>query len=251
MIKYIITLVQKRPVFFTFTSWLITLLSAAFSLYNLNQPVTLPSKELTAILVDSQKLLFTPIKNHELKFLYDNQEVQNPYITKVQIQNTGRVTVRNSDFQIPMSLAFKGVNLKQILSIDITTTNSKHLKNEVVNHSKFKDNQLTILSFMLNPGESFDITIISDGEIAKISYDYRLEGISELKFVENEIQPYRLTNNKSFSPFIVFFIISFMFILLVIVVYVFVMLTRQEAQHRNLLYKELLEILNNKKDKDC
>lgn len=129
-----------------------------------------------------------------LKLMYGDNEVSNPCITSIVIQNTGAYPIDNSDFIQPFSVIFEGTD--KILSINIEDCSNEYIRDEIVQNSAFSNQTLTIDSFLLNPGEMFTIDIISDGGISNIKFDQRLEGISQLNLVNESSKRVLLVTKK-------------------------------------------------------
>ena len=129
-----------------------------------------------------------------LKLMYGDNEVSNPCITSIVIQNTGSYPIDNSDFMQPFSVIFGDTD--KILSINIEDCSNEYIRDEIVQNSTFSSQKLTIDSFMLNPGEMFTIDIISDGGIPNIKFDQRLEGISQLNLVNESSKRVLLVEKK-------------------------------------------------------
>lgn len=158
------------------------------------QPVTLPKKELSCITTNSRSLVLMLNSDSNLKLMYGDNEVSNPCITSIVIQNTGSYPIDNSDFMQPFSVIFGDTD--KILSINIEDCSNEYIRDEIVQNSTFSSQKLTIDSFMLNPGEMFTIDIISDGGIPNIKFDQRLEGISQLNLVNESSKRVLLVEKK-------------------------------------------------------
>ena len=158
------------------------------------QPVTLPIKELSCITTNSRSLVLMLNSDSNLKLMYGDNEVSNPCITSIVIQNTGSYPIDNSDFMQPFSVIFGDTD--KILSINIEDCSNEYIRDEIVQNSTFSSQKLTIDSFMLNPGEMFTIDIISDGGIPNIKFDQRLEGISQLNLVNESSKRVLLVEKK-------------------------------------------------------
>lgn len=194
MIKAIANFYNKHSAGFGIVSLLIGVGSIFLAIWISKQPVTLPNKELSCVTTNSRSLVLMLNNDSNLKLMYGDNEVSNPCITSIVIQNTGAYPIDNSDFIQPFSVIFEGTD--KILSINIEDCSNEYIRNEIVQNSAFSNQTLTIDSFLLNPGEMFTIDIISDGGISNIKFDQRLEGISQLNLVNESSKRVLLATKK-------------------------------------------------------
>lgn len=194
MIKAIANFYNKHSAVLGIVSLLISVGSIFLAIWISKQPVTLPNKELSCITTNSRRLVLMLNNDSNLKLMYGDNEVSNPCITSIVIQNTGAYPIDNSDFIQPFSVIFEGTD--KILSINIEDCSNKYIRDEIVQNSAFSNQTLTIDSFLLNPGEMFTIDIISDGGISNIKFDQRLEGISQLNLVNESSKRVLLVTKK-------------------------------------------------------
>lgn len=171
-------------------SWLYTLLGLAigagallYAIWVANHPVKLPQKELTCTLEYAQSMLIKTAEDRGIQVLYNGVEVQNPFISSIIISNTGEYTISNDDFKTPFIISL--TDSEQVLNYNINRTTNAFIMKEITNNLKILENMLIIENFMLNPGESFAITIVTDKSPGSVNYGYRLEGISTLNLVNN------------------------------------------------------------------
>lgn len=194
MIKAIANFYNKHSAVLGIVSLLISVGSIFLAIWISKQPVTLPNKELSCITTNSRSLVLMLNNDSNLKLMYGDNEVSNPCITSIVIQNTGAYPIDNSDFIQPFSVIFEGTD--KILSINIEDCSNEYIRDEIVQNSAFSNQTLTIDSFLLNPGEMFTIDIISDGGISNIKFDQRLEGISQLNLVNESSKRVLLVTKK-------------------------------------------------------
>lgn len=194
MIKAIANFYNKHSAVLGIVSLLISVGSIFLAIWISKQPVTLPNKELSCITTNSRSLVLMLNNDSNLKLMYGDNEVSNPCITSIVIQNTGAYPIDNSDFIQPFSVIFEGTD--KILSINIEDCSNEYIRDEIVQNSAFSNQTLTIDSFLLNPGEMFTIDIISDGGISNIKFDQRLEGISQLNLVSESSKRVLLVTKK-------------------------------------------------------
>lgn len=203
---------------------LINLLSLCIGVFGLiltisisNKPVILPKKELTCTLMDTKSLVLNLSSDPNFKIIYGEEVILNPFITSIKIENTGSSCIDNSDFKKSFDVQLTGIT--KVLSANITKANNQHITDELLSKSKLIEKGVTISDFLLNPGESFYINIISDGKVSKVTYDYRLKDISDLILVQNQMSDYILVRRKPIPEFMKSFpaiIITVMIIILFI-----------------------------------
>lgn len=156
-----------------------------------------PKKELTFTLVDSRNLIFRSGNDANLKVMYNDIAVSNPYITTVNICNSGDYAISDVDFKIPFSLTFTGQD--SVLQAQINQASNEHILDEILMNATLEGEKFSIKNFMLNPGESFNIDIISDGKISNIRCDYRMEGIASLNLPKSQAPQYFLAK-RTYNP---------------------------------------------------
>lgn len=148
-----------------------------------NKSIELDSKELTCTITDGRSLILKLTSNERFKILYDDQEIKNPVITTINIKNTGGTIIESTDFIVPFSVVFDDNDV--VLSISVNSSINQYIAEEILSKSFLQGQKMTISDFLLSPGESFDLDIISDGSI-HLNFDYRLKGISEIQVVEQQ-----------------------------------------------------------------
>lgn len=148
-----------------------------------NKSIELDSKELTCTITDGRSLILKLTSNERFKILYDDQEINNPVITTINIKNTGGTIIESTDFIVPFSVVFDDNDV--VLSISVNSSINQYIAEEILSKSFLQGQKMTISDFLLNPGEFFDLDIISDGSI-HLNFDYRLKGISEIQVVEQQ-----------------------------------------------------------------
>jgi len=138
-------------------------------------------KELTSTLEYSFRLVEKNVNDSKLQILYDGYPVDDPWLTCISISNSGSYAIIQEDFQHDFNIIFQGS--EKVLGARITKTSNRHIFEEIQIKSKIDDDRLIIEDFFLNPGESFSISIITNGKPSKINYDSRISGISELNLI--------------------------------------------------------------------
>lgn len=214
------------------------LISSWFSYKALVQSKELSSKELTCTITDGRALILKLTNNNKFKILYGEQEIQNPVITSISIGNTGGMVIENSDFIIPFSIVFGSDDV--ILSVSVNSSINEHITEEIIANSVLQSNKLSISGFILNPGESFNFDIISDGTVS-LKFDYRFNGISGLNIVEQryvgELVAWRKSPSNGLNVLFIVSIVCFV-ISAVALIYLIVHLVQYHFKSKK-LYSEL------------
>lgn len=221
MRKKIADFYNKYSVTFNIISFFVAIGSICLTLWIYKQPVTLPQKELSCITTNSKSLVLMLGNDSNLKLLYGEREVSKPYITSIMIQNTGAYPITNSDFLRPFIVVFGETD--EILSVNIGNCSNQYIKEEIIENSRFENQQLTIDNFFLNPGEMFTVDIISDGDIPLIRFDQRLEGISKLNLVNDPSDQILLIRIKDPVSILPFFIVLLCLMLISVIIAIIVM----------------------------
>lgn len=162
-------------------TFIITNIMSAIIGYGINYvlPSKLPEKELTCVLDYSQYLVQKTIDDPNLELLYMGKKVDEPYIMSITIKNTGDYPIDNIDFKDKFSIIFN--DSVKVLSCNIRKTSNDYVLSEVLKNANIEKNKITISDFMLNTSEGFTLNIILDRKSDSIKYDYRVNGINEIK----------------------------------------------------------------------
>ena len=136
--------------------------------------------ELTAEIISNTNLLRNDISSNsnELKLTYKNKEIQNVSILNIKFINTGRLPIRSSDIELPLSIK---MNCTELLSSKVVATYTPNLPISISNINK----SVIVEKTLINPDDEVTIEIISipkDGTGNIVSgIQGRIAGISEIK----------------------------------------------------------------------
>ena len=137
-----------------------------------------PQKELTCTLDISYQMMIRKSSDNRFRIMFDGKEVKNPYAYNVTILNSGKYSISNEDFKQPFTIDFIGCN--GIVNAQIVESTNAMVWEEVLSKAEFDGNILTISDFFLNPNESFNMYIITDGQPDIIRYGSRIADVDGL-----------------------------------------------------------------------
>lgn len=159
--------------------------------------------------------------NQHVQVYYDGKEIYDPYVIKVTIKNTGNQEITEEDFR---SNNFDICFNPNVILYDASIANAvpSNIREEIILNLEAQNNRLHINPFLLNAGESFTLSLITNQE-TDIFYNFRIAGISNTK---KNISTSVYINKFS----IVFFILGFL--LLVFSTINFIRFTKRNLQIR-------------------
>ncbi len=138
--------------------------------------------ELTAEIISNTTLLNAeiPTTTKDLKLIYKNKEVPNVSISNIRISNTGRLPIRTSDIEVPLSIH---MNCVEIISSKIVSSNPSTLPVS----TSHKGSIVAIEKALINPMDEFTVEIvtipktISENIVSGVHG--RIAGISQIEFI--------------------------------------------------------------------
>lgn len=169
---------QKYGGLFMIVGILLSIGALVYSIYVANHPVMLPPKELTCTINYGQPLFVQTTKDSDFKILFKDNEVKNPFLYSITIENTGSEPILNEDFRNPLTIHFKGA--EQVVKASLITSSNRGLWDEFLEKSNIQGSKLIIPDLFLNQKDTFTVNIITEGKADTINYDYKITGIPEL-----------------------------------------------------------------------
>lgn len=143
--------------------------------------VDLSSRALTVRLLATSPL--QPAQNiQNLQISLNGQNVESPYISTIELSNTGSKPILNSDFD--GALQIQMANEAKLLSAEITSTTPKNIPVRVAT----SENKTAISPFLSNPKDSITIATITSGPRPAFEVRARIVGINEVEFEDNTVQ---------------------------------------------------------------
>lgn len=212
-------------------SLIIAIGSLSFSIWLSHQRVevkNIPQKELTCTLNYGQDLIVKRTNDSLLELVYDGKTVARPHLISISVTNTGEYPISNKDFVEAFSISLVGI--EKLLNCNINQYTNNAIFQELSQNTKLENNKVIIDEFLLNPGETFSLSIITDGKPINVLYNYRLEGISELT-LRNTPKEKAEKNESIRNQFTIFGIIM-MILLIVSLSIFFVYMKRFEKKQK-------------------
>jgi hypothetical protein len=120
---------------------------------------------------------------HEVEVVHldSGVSINKPWLTIVRIVNTGDRAITANDFETKLSINLVGV--RRILSATVTATRPADLEPEL----GFNGASIDIDPLLVNPGDAFQVQLLSDGEPSEVSITGR---VADLEIVELRGLPY-------------------------------------------------------------
>ncbi|NES72688.1 MAG: hypothetical protein F6K24_49580 [Okeania sp. SIO2D1] len=142
-------------------------------------------KEIKCIEISSVSLVKVDKKiANELEIFFQGKKIKYLTFTVLRVYNSGDLPITPSDFVRPISLIFTPI---------ITTT--EIIKAEILNATEHlqpiievKNNIIELEPLLMNSGDSFDISIITNLEENNINIDSRIVGIQNIKIEEGRVE---------------------------------------------------------------
>jgi hypothetical protein len=128
----------------------------------------------------SNSLLVSPVTGAEkLNFVYDGQPVTSLTRLEFGLANTGRTPIREADIVSPPV-----INLQPAKIVDAQIGQLRPGNLQVQSTENNDGHSISLRFPLLNPGDSFHLTLLVSAGRPEISSDARIAGISELGFVD-------------------------------------------------------------------
>ena len=143
--------------------------------------IDLSSRSLTVRLLATSPL--QPMQNiQNLQISLNGQNVESPYISTIELSNTGSKPILSSDFD--GALQIQMANEAKLINAEITSTIPKNIPARVAT----SENKTAISPFLSNPKDSITIATITSGPRPEFEVRARIVGINEVEFEDNTVQ---------------------------------------------------------------
>ncbi|WP_413703417.1 hypothetical protein [Pseudomonas sp. Pseusp16] len=143
--------------------------------------IDLSSRSLTVRLLATSPL--QPALNiQNLQISLNGQNVESPYISTIELVNTGSKPILSSDFDGALQLQMS--NGAKLVSAEITSTTPKNIPAQVT----ISGNGMAISPFLSNPKDSITIATISSGPRPAFEVRARIVGINEVGLEDTTIR---------------------------------------------------------------
>lgn len=117
--------------------------------------------------------------DQHIQIYYDNKKIYDPHIIEITFTNNGNQTITEEDFQTDNFEISCEENVI-LYDVSISSTTSKIIADELAPKLEIEDNCLLISPFLLNVGESFTLSLITN-QNSELFYNFRISGISNIK----------------------------------------------------------------------
>ncbi|WP_047537877.1 hypothetical protein [Methylotenera versatilis] len=165
-----------------------------FNNYFNNEPKALKLQVTST--VSLQPELAEPI--NELKVLFDGEELKQPYVSTLELENEGSKDILVSDFESPIEiLVFDPVKM---LKTKIVSTTPKDIRSEIF----IENNRLKVKPQLLNSLDKLTFSLVTSGGKPEFSPYARIAGIKSINFKQNVKEK----DEINIPTGIIFFIIS-------------------------------------------
>ncbi|WP_223544579.1 hypothetical protein [Pseudomonas sp. A-B-19] len=143
--------------------------------------IDLSSRSLTVRLLATSPL--QPALNiQNLQISLNGQNVESPYISTIELINTGSKPILSSDFD--GALQIQMANDAKLISAEITSTTPKNIPVQVTTSG----NKTAISPFLSNPKDSVTIATITSGPRPGFEVRARIVGINEVEFEDKTVK---------------------------------------------------------------
>jgi hypothetical protein len=118
------------------------------------------------------------VKN--LRMLLGEMPVDDPYITTLEVRNSGRIPITPDDFVGPLSI--QSDTHATVLSAVVSAADPENLNPSL----GFTETEVTIQPLLMNGGDGFKVSILTEGAFTDPSIAGRIAGVRTIKEVNLE-----------------------------------------------------------------
>jgi len=111
----------------------------------------------------------------KLELLWNGAEMENVQVVKLEIMNTGNVTLKQTDFARDFAVNFDVKS--NVIEIDLLSTKPYTMYPEIINHV----NSIALKPIQMNPGDSIRIKSLVHSPKKDFSVDFNLKGDGTVK----------------------------------------------------------------------
>lgn len=128
---------------------------------------------LTLHVTSTTDLVSSDISNSDkISILFDNQPMNELWLTSFRIVNDGDTPIRSDDFDEPITFRVEGGNILEVRSGSL----QKLIRED--------DKSIEVLPQLFNPGDSLYFSLITDTSITDVRARVRIAGLAEIKIVK-------------------------------------------------------------------
>lgn len=133
-----------------------------------------PVFRLEYVMVSNQALLHVP-SGVSVKVSVDGRAVSQAYATVLRVVNTGTEPFRTADWEAPMVVSLPK---SSVISVRQIAARPERLR---IPSPTLKGDRIEFAPFLINPGDLFDIQIISEGVVPTPQLDVRMPGLLQAR----------------------------------------------------------------------
>jgi hypothetical protein len=144
------------------------------------------SRSLSVLMV-SRAELSPKLEGHEKALLLtlDGKQLESAYVTVLEVTNDGAKPIPASDFESPIELRLDSKT--SLLRAALSSAVPKDLSPLVDTHA----DHISVKALLLNPKDSFRISVITNGEIPQFKAKARITGLPSISIREKPKSPYQ------------------------------------------------------------
>ena len=143
--------------------------------------VDLSSRSLALRLVSTSPL--QPASNiQNLQISINGQNIESPYLSTLELVNTGSKPVLSSDFDTPLEVLVKGG--AKLISAETSNTAPKNIPVKI----STLEHGAAVAPFLSNPKDSITISVITSGPAPEFEPRARIAGINEVAYEDTSLQ---------------------------------------------------------------
>lgn len=114
----------------------------------------------------------------QMEVVLDGKRIFKPYFVVIEIRNSGNQPIMARDVETPITLSAGPARISrtQVMKTTPASLSPRFLGDQ---------NQLSVSPLLLNPGDSFQVGLLTSGEEPRISATARIAGIRDVKVVDS------------------------------------------------------------------
>lgn len=141
-----------------------------------------PVSRLEWLVISNQTLLHVP-GGVSVKVSIDGRSVDQAYVTVLRVANTGTETFRSADWEAPMIVSLPG---SSVISARQVAARPERFR---VPSPTITGDRIEFAPFLINPGDLFDVQIVSEGPVPAPQLDVRIPGLLQARRLRRPVYP--------------------------------------------------------------
>ncbi|RON53466.1 hypothetical protein [Pseudomonas frederiksbergensis] len=143
--------------------------------------VDLSSRSITVRLVSTSPL--QPAANiQNLQISINGQNIESPYLSTLELENTGSKPILTAEFDTPLEIFVKGG--AKFISAEIANTAPKNIPVKISSLGQ----EASISPFLANPKDKITISVITSGPAPEFEPRARIAGINEVGYEDTSLK---------------------------------------------------------------